>query len=360
MDAGTRGPAVMMAGGAYNRNSGIQAAGLAPAIPLFEQAAREVPLGSPDSPIVIADYGASQGRNSLAPLRAAIGVFRARAGPSRPICVFHIDQSQNDFCSLFDVLASDPETYAQGDPQVFSYAVGRSYFEPLFPAASVTLGWCSWSAHWLSRAAAGFPNSVTPQRTSDMAARLAYERQAAADWGLFIASRQLELKPGGKLVVLLLSKIDPSADDWTPLFKALDSELTAMVEDGFITYDESLDVLLPTYLRSRAELLAPFAGFGSEDALTVEHIELFPARDPIWEAYQADGDSVALATRWAAFTRSALSPSLAAGLGEARSPAHVAAFHERLERRVAAALAAAPERMPITLAKLLFRKGAAP
>ena len=76
-------PAPMEGHGAYNRSSRVQAAGSSPALPLFEHAARNVELEAPPAPIVIADYGASEGRNSLAPLAAAIGALqgacRARA-----------------------------------------------------------------------------------------------------------------------------------------------------------------------------------------------------------------------------------------------------------------------------------------
>jgi hypothetical protein len=89
--------AAMQGGGFYNRNSGLQAANLTSALPLLEEAARSVAgAGS----VVIADYGSSQGRNSMRPMRAAIEVLRARAGSERPIEVIHTDLPSNDFASL--------------------------------------------------------------------------------------------------------------------------------------------------------------------------------------------------------------------------------------------------------------------
>jgi len=76
---------------AYNRNSRVQAAGLSPAIPLFERAASTVALAESAAPITIADYGASAGHNSLAPLKAAIGALRQRVGQDRDISVVHTD-----------------------------------------------------------------------------------------------------------------------------------------------------------------------------------------------------------------------------------------------------------------------------
>ena len=65
----------MEGGGFYNRHSALQAAGIARLLPYLEQAARSVEIG--DEPVVIADYGSSQGRNSMAPMRIAIEELRA-------------------------------------------------------------------------------------------------------------------------------------------------------------------------------------------------------------------------------------------------------------------------------------------
>jgi hypothetical protein len=56
------------------------AAGAAVALQLLRDAARTVALPSGDEPIVIVDYGSSQGFNPIAPVRAAIESLRARRG----------------------------------------------------------------------------------------------------------------------------------------------------------------------------------------------------------------------------------------------------------------------------------------
>jgi hypothetical protein len=71
-------PAPMEGGGGYNRRSSVQAAGLSPAVPLFEHVASIVPLPAAPEPIVIADYGSSEGRNSLAPMSVAIRIAADR------------------------------------------------------------------------------------------------------------------------------------------------------------------------------------------------------------------------------------------------------------------------------------------
>jgi hypothetical protein len=74
----------MEGGRAYAQHSRIPAAGGGLAIPLLEEAERRIALDAGDRPIAIADYGSSDGKNSLAPMRAAIAVLRGRVGQARP------------------------------------------------------------------------------------------------------------------------------------------------------------------------------------------------------------------------------------------------------------------------------------
>jgi hypothetical protein len=47
--------------------------------------------------------------------------------------VVHVDQAANDFNTLFGVLHSDPERYSLDDPDVFPSAIGRSFYNSVFP-----------------------------------------------------------------------------------------------------------------------------------------------------------------------------------------------------------------------------------
>src|SRR5689334_11996342 len=110
---------VMEGNGAYNKHAESQAAAGALATPFLEKALERMALDPENRPLIIADYGSSQGRNSLAPVRVAIQILRKRIGPCRPIMVFHIDQPSNDFNTLFEVLNSDSDRYVLDDANVF-------------------------------------------------------------------------------------------------------------------------------------------------------------------------------------------------------------------------------------------------
>jgi hypothetical protein len=62
----------MEAMGAYNKHAKLPAGGAALALPLLEKAVQSVELDVERQPIVIADYGSSQGKNSMAPMQLAI------------------------------------------------------------------------------------------------------------------------------------------------------------------------------------------------------------------------------------------------------------------------------------------------
>ena len=342
--------------GVYNRNSRVQAAGLSPAVPLLEQAARTVGLAMAPQAVVIADYGSSEGLNSLGPLAVAICVLRERVGPERAISVVHTDLPDNDFTALFQTLAADPNSYLRGDPAVFPSAVGRSFYEQILPASSVTLAWSSWAVQWLSRPPAQIPDQVQIAYSQDPAARAAFARQAAEDWRTFLAHRGRELRAGGRLVVLTMAVDEGGNFGYRPLLEARYAALMEMVKEGFVRPEEVRRMVIPTVGRSRADLVAPFAENGCFASLSIEQTEVFLSEDRIWAEFECHGDAHVFGARWAAFSRASVFPTLAAGLEGDRDDPRSAVFVDRLEADVAARLAAAPERMLIPLSKMLLVK----
>jgi hypothetical protein len=348
------GPAPMEGHGAYNRSSEVQAAGSTWAVPLLEKAARQVSLTAAPEPVVIADYGSSEGRNSLMPLRVAIGVLRERIGRQRAISVVHTDLPGNDFGALFQMLASDPGSYLREDPVVFPSAVGRSFYDQILPDSSVTLGWSSWAVQWLSRVPALIPDQVQVAYSRDAATRAVFSLQAAQDWQQFLAHRAAELQPGGRLVILSMAVDDQGDFGYRSSVDAIYGSLADLVGDGVISAAEMHRMVIPTFGRSRQDFLAPFAKAGSFAGLSIEELEIFYGEDHIWEEFKKHGDAESFGAGWAAFSRASVGPTLAASLDN--SVTRAGNFLNSLEARMAARLAAAPERTCIPLAKMMLAK----
>ncbi len=342
--------------GAYNRQSRVQAAGLAPAVAWLEEAADVVPIPPNVEPLVVADYGASEGRNSILPIGAAAARLRARIGPTRPIEVVHTDLPDNDFSALFRALANDPDSYLNTDRTAFAYAVGRSYFEQILPSDSVTLGWSSWAVQWLSRAPTTIPDQVQAAYSVDSEVRATFHAQAAVDWRAFLVARSRELTLGARLVILTMSLDAVGSFGYAPVLEAMYGVLLAMERDGFIGTHERQRMVIPTVGRSAAEFAAPFAK-GRFEGLTLERLETFLSEDRIWVEFERSRDTQRFGADWARFSRASVFPSLAAALDGANAERR-ANFFDRLERGMADRLAASPTRMTIPLAKIVIAKDA--
>jgi hypothetical protein len=345
-----------MESGSYTAGSRLRAAGLSGAIKLFEEAAQAVPLPKPPQPIVIADYGASTGHNSLLPIGAAIAVVRKRTRPEHSVLVAHTDVAENDFTVLFQTAEEDPDSYLKKDAASFASAIGRSFYTQILPSNSVNLGWTSWAIQWLSRIPAPVPDHLQVAYSADDEIKETYAKLAAHDWHEFVAFRGRELCPGGRLVVLTMAIGDNGEFGYRPLFNSMLAELAELVAQELVTEDEVHRMCIPTVSRRAADFLAPFAPKGRFEQLEIDHLEVVDAEDRFWTQYQVDHDAKAFGAQWAAFARASVFPTMATALEGGRADPRLAEFMNRLEAGVAARMAAEPEEMQIPLAQLVLWK----
>jgi hypothetical protein len=325
-------PSASMEGkGFYNMHSLIPSGGGALALPHFERAIADVPLDPVDQPVVIVDYGSSQGLNSLAPMRLAIASVRQRSSAVRPILIYHIDQPSNDFNTLFALLDASPDRYSSSDPYVFPCAVGRSFYENVLPPNSVHVGWSAYAAMWITRIPALIPGHFAFQRSTGEV-RAAWERQGAEDWATFLSLRARELRPGGCLVVSVPGADENSASAFERILDHANAELFAMVNEGAITEDERRRMALNVWPRRMSDLVAPFTVDGRFESLVLKATETCLLNDSAWARYQTDGDVETLATKHAMFFRAVFTPTLASFLDAVRAgqPSASLAFADRL------------------------------
>jgi hypothetical protein len=340
--------------GWYSASSRLKAAGLPEAITLFEQAAEVVPIPRSPRPIVIADYGAGTGHNSVLPICAAIAVLRKRTRPEHSILVTHTDLPENDFTALFRTLTADPDSYLKRDRASFASAVGRSYYSQILPSNSVNLAWSSWALHWLGGPVPASDHLLAAYG-SDEASRAAHARQASHDWHEFVAFRGRELCPGGRLVVTTLGVDEDGELGFRPLLDAIAATLDELSHDGVLTTDELRAMSIPIVGRRPKDFESPFAPSGTFEKLSIVQLETFNAADRFWKQFQSDGKAALFGAQWAAFLRAALFPTLAAAFTDERAEP-TSPFFDKLEAGVAARLAAAPAPVRIPLAQVVIEK----
>jgi hypothetical protein len=337
----------MEGGGFYNRHSSVQAAGIDQMLALLEEAANRVRIG--EEALTIADYGSSQGRNSMRPIRLAIETVRAKAGAEKPVVVFHTDLPSNDFTSLFTALIDDPNSYLAGSKGIYPVAVGRSFFDAVLPPSQVHLGWNSWAVHWLSRKTVDAPDHVSPTLSEVASVRSAASRQSELDWKSFLESRSSELRLGGTLLCLII--LGPQPADTNLLWAHLWDSLVEAHKEGLLTEDEIVRITVPIWYRSLDELRAPFGTAGHFAGLRLEHLAATYAPDPFWERFQKSGDAKQFGASWANTMRAISAPTILSIIGQDRKE-----LLDQICVRYADRIAATPKQFDWNLATVMMSK----
>lgn len=343
--------AAMAGDGLYNRHSGLQHANLQSALPLLEDAVRAIDADSGRA-VTIADYGASQGRNSMAPMATAIDLIRSNDA-ERVVQVVHTDLPSNDFTSLFGLLADDPTSYLQGREGVFPSAVGRSYFDMILPPDSVDIGWSSNALHWMSHSPVDVADHGWAVYSQSVEARAAVDAVLAEDWLRFLNARSAELRPGGRLVCQFLGR-GPDGHGFEWMAGNFWQSIMDMEQEGLLSSAETLRMTSPSAGRSVDQLAMPFET-GLVPDLVLDHLAAIPAPDPYWEAFQQTGDAAELGRQWANMMRAANGPNFFAHIDASRDRETLL---DNLTQRLAARIEADPKRSLSYIVIMSIRKQA--
>ncbi len=285
----------------------------------------------------MADFGAASGNNSLRP----IGIALDALGSDR-VLVVHTDLPDNDFRTLFGVVDHDPASYLVGRAGVFPLVAGRSFYEPIFPPASLAFGWSASSLHWLSAAPGPIPDHFFVHQSTDRACRDAYRDRSRQDWRRFLDHRAVELVPGAGLVIVDVLRDADGLMGAEALFDRLAGAITAQRDAGVISASEYAGLLYPTWFRSVADVTEPFDPVYETPAgavLELAELEQSVLADP-FETLLAEGRGADYARAQVGFLRAFLEPSFAAQLSgdrdQASRTAALTAIFAAAERAVAA------------------------
>ncbi|HEY8215831.1 MAG TPA: hypothetical protein VIH82_01765 [Acidimicrobiia bacterium] len=337
----------MKRGGYYDDHSEYQRKVAASGDELVRDAVTHAPDLRAGATFVIADYGCSTGRNSIASLRTAVDAVRTR-DPRRPVAAIHNDVPTNDWNTLFANLREDPHSYLRASgPAVLPLASARSFFEPATPAATVHLGMSFSAAHWLRTQ----PDVTVPEGfyfcEATGPARETLRTQGAADWEAFLAARAEDLAPGARLIVQMVGTDTPPASaeprvTARALLSAMAQVAADMVRDGTLDAGVVDRYVLPVCARTVDEARAPVdAGGPLADRFAVVLARTDPVANPYLDRWRTDHDAAAYGTAYAAFVRGFTESNLrehlfAPGARSGTPDSATDDYFARLERRFAA------------------------
>ncbi|GAV83421.1 Methyltransf_7 domain-containing protein [Cephalotus follicularis] len=209
----------------------------------------------------IVDMGCSVGPNSYIAVQNIIepivSNYQSQGLPSLEFHVFFNDHVANDFGTLFKSLPCDKNYFAA--------AVPGTFYNRLFPKASMHFMHSSYALQWLSMV----PNEVEDKNSpswnkgkilyDSKEVEKVYAAQFDKDMGSFLNARAEEIVCGGFMAILLPSiptGADPSKCTITAIFHLLGSSLLDFANMGLVDEAEVDSFNLPQYFASPAELEA--------------------------------------------------------------------------------------------------------
>lgn len=214
----------------------------------------------PRSTVAFADYGCSEGKNSVAALAAATSAALDAGAAS--VTVSHVDLPANNWDAVQAAVAATPG-YGDASPRitVTTHPVDRGFYVACFPEASIDVVYASAAFHWAS--GEGLPatlpdGEIVPGRARDPAVATACKAAAADDWAAILHLRAAEVRPGGRLVVSQVVDDGPLERVWC----AVQAAWASLRDDGSITPTEYGAAVVRLHQRSVDAWLAPLQAGG--------------------------------------------------------------------------------------------------
>ncbi|CAG9327416.1 unnamed protein product [Blepharisma stoltei] len=196
--------------------------------------------------IVIADYGSSEGYNSMVFLRQTLSKFRETS--SSPILVFHNDLPDNNWVKTFKTILEFEDSYIKL-PNVYFSAIGRSFYDQILPNNSVHIGLSSAALHWLSQPISA-PDNCVPSCSNNPEFKALVSKVAHNDLVTLLRQRHKELVSSGRLVIQFLTESISTAASTTIINATTENSFNK----GYITEEEKKNITIPMYGRTIEEV----------------------------------------------------------------------------------------------------------
>jgi SAM dependent carboxyl methyltransferase len=148
-------------------------------------------LSLTEGPLIIADYGCSEGYNSMILFHDVLQTFRSVS--ERPVHIYHDDLPDNDWVLFNNMLNTSEESYLKLPNTSYS-VIGRSFYDQILPSGTVHVGFSGFAFHYLSTKI-----SVGPGDLDEIL------KQSRADINTLLRHRINELAAGGTLTIVATS-----------------------------------------------------------------------------------------------------------------------------------------------------------
>ena len=246
----------------------------------------------------IADFGCSTGRNSFIIFREVLSEFRQKF--DIPVTISHEDQPTNAWEEYFK--AYDELGY-HDIPEVYSFIVGKSFYQQVFPNNYLHLAYCNSALHYAKRNIA-CPDHTNPFLSSNPDIRETAIQYGRADLKELLELRARELAPGGFFIINCLFQGQKLKD----FFNIRNEFNKLMVQEGFLKEEEYERLQTPIYpysLEDWNQVLHELSYL-----YRIRHFEIHERVNVIYEKFLEDSDVDKYAEQMTGFIRGVFESSL--------------------------------------------------
>ena len=286
---------------------------------------------------VLIDYGAADGGTAVGLWSQVLDRLHANQ-PKAHLTLIGNDLPSNDNVALAENLAQQiPRT-----PKPTVLVSARSFYEPSVAPDTVSFGFSATAMHWLSESPGPLETHTHVLASGDSEALKRFTTQALKDWAYILELRSLELKVGGRLLTVNLSRdeqgryLGHNGGETRNVHDQLHQIWRGLADEGVISEEIYKKGTVLNFYKSPEEFMTPLKDNNSaayRNGLRLVDERTVYVKCPYRRRWNEDGDTATFAAGLMATIRSWSRHSFASVAGDAIADQ----VYARLEQRIAAA-----------------------
>ena len=286
---------------------------------------------------VLIDYGAADGGTAVGLWSQVLDRLHANQ-PKAHLTLIGNDLPSNDNVALAENLAQQiPRT-----PKPTVLVSARSFYEPSVAPNTVSFGFSATAMHWLSESPGPLETHTHVLASGDSEALTRFTTQALKDWAYILELRSLELKVGGRLLTVNLSRdeqgryLGHNGGETRNVHDQLHQIWRGLADEGVISEEIYQQGTVLNFYKSPEEFMTPLKDTNSaayRNGLRLVDERTVYVKCPYRCRWNEDGDTATFAAGLMATIRSWSRHSFASVAGDTIADE----VYARLEQRIAAA-----------------------
>ena len=286
---------------------------------------------------VLIDYGAADGGTAVGLWSQVLDRLHEKQ-PKAHLTLIGNDLPSNDNVALAENLARQ----IPREPKPTVLVSARSFYEPSVGPDTVSFGFSATAMHWLSASPGPLNYHTHVLASGDTEALQRFTAQAMKDWTYVLELRSRELKVGGRLLTVNLSRdedgryLGHNGGETRNVHDQLHQIWRGMADEGAISEEQYRNGTVLNFYKSPEEFMAPLKDEGSapyKNGLRLVDERTVYVKCPYRRRWNDDGDTTAFASGLMATIRSWSRHSFASSAGDAAADT----VYSRLEQRIAEA-----------------------